>query len=86
MIRRWMPALLLLGVVVSLHGVETRLRGDETESWVQARVQAVGLTDAERAWEQVGFASDLRQALQLAKEHDRPIFFYAMAGDLSGRT
>jgi hypothetical protein len=54
-----------------------------TPEAVQARVRAWQPTPAERRWEQIGWAKDIRDALQLAKGARRPVFLFTHDGRLS---
>jgi hypothetical protein len=46
-------------------------------SWVDPRVDEWQPTKDERKWDQIGWAKDLRQAIKLAKEHNRLVFIHA---------
>jgi hypothetical protein len=54
-----------------------------TPEAVQARVRAWQPTPAERRWEQIGWAKDIRDALQVAKRARRPVFLFTHDGRLS---
>src|SRR5438105_3152972 len=47
---------------------------------IDARVQAWQPVPDERRLDQVGWASDIRSALSLAKEHKRPVFLFTYSG------
>jgi hypothetical protein len=47
---------------------------------VDQRVQAWQPTRAERRLDEIGWAQDIRDALHLAKEHQRPIFLFTYSG------
>lgn len=49
---------------------------------VGQRVRAWQPTPAERRWEQIGWASDIRDALRLAKRANRPVFLFTHDGRL----
>ena len=49
-------------------------------AWVDARVRAWQPTPAEKRWEGIGWARDLRDALRLAREHNRPVFLFTLDG------
>ncbi|HZP80398.1 MAG TPA: hypothetical protein VFB21_02050 [Chthonomonadaceae bacterium] len=52
-------------------------------AWVERRVQQWQPTAKERRWESIGWASDLRSALRLAKEHQRPVFLFTLDGRMN---
>jgi hypothetical protein len=49
----------------------------EDLSWVAKRVAEWQPTKDERRFDQIGWAKDIRQALKLAKEYNRPVFIHA---------
>jgi hypothetical protein len=49
----------------------------ENISWVDKRVEDWQPSKDERKWDQIGWAKDLRQAIKLAKEHNRLVFIHA---------
>ncbi len=51
-------------------------------SEVDARVRAWQPTPAERRWEKIGWAKDIRDALRLAKAANRPVFLFTHDGRL----
>ncbi len=55
--------------------------GDEAA--VERRVREWQPTPAERRWEQIGWARDIRDALRLARMHDRPVFLFTHDGRLA---
>ena len=48
--------------------------------WVEKRVEEWQPTKEERAFDEIGWAKDLREAERLAKEHGRPIFLFTYSG------
>lgn len=85
--RRGLPRVLLLGLLC-LAGLAWSFdpwRPTSGETWVRARVQALGLTPAERRWEEIGWINDLGLALQRSRETRRPIFLLLGAGHIDGR-
>jgi hypothetical protein len=55
---------------------------DRNPSWVEQRVQQWQPTARERQWEKIGWASDIRTAERLAREHGRPVFLFTHDGHL----
>ena len=49
---------------------------------VDRRVEAWQPTARERAFERIGWAKDIRDALRLAKAHGRPVFLFTHDGRL----
>ena len=54
---------------------DTKLR-----STVDQRVNEWWPTSDEKRFDEIGWAGDLRAALRLAREHDRPVFLFTMDG------
>jgi hypothetical protein len=48
--------------------------------WVDQRIQERQLTAAERRFDEIGWATDLREAERLAKKHGRPVFLFSYNG------
>ena len=56
---------------------------DRDAAWVQNRVEELQPTEAERAIDRIGWATDLRSALRLSRESGRPVFLFTMDGRFS---
>src|SRR5438093_10792730 len=54
--------------------------GQKDAGWIEKRVTEWQPTKAERAFEEIGWASSLSEAESLAKKHGRPIFLFAYDG------
>jgi hypothetical protein len=52
---------------------------------IQARVHAIDLTPAERKWEDIGWVTDIPEALRLSQQVGRPVFILTHVGQLDGR-
>lgn len=50
---------------------------------VERRVREWQPTAAERRWEGIGWAKDIRDALRLARTHERPVFLFTHDGRLA---
>jgi hypothetical protein len=50
-------------------------------SWVDGRVEAWQPTRAERAFDEIGWASSLAEAHRLAQAHGRPMFLFTYDGE-----
>ena len=53
---------------------------DQVRSTVDARVAEWWPTAAEKRFDTIGWAADLRTARKLAADHDRPVFLFTMDG------
>ena len=49
-------------------------------SWIEKRVEEWQPSREERAFDEIGWAKNLREAERLAKEHGRPIFLFTYSG------
>ena len=56
--------------------------GDVAE-WVSEKVKAIEPSTAERSFDQIGWLTDLREAINLAGEHDRPVFLFTHDGRIA---
>jgi hypothetical protein len=52
-------------------------------SWVEKRVRDLEPTKAERGFDQIGWFRDLREAVQVSKDRNRPVFVITHNGSLS---
>jgi hypothetical protein len=82
-----MQRLLIVGVLLAVVLVSTRLRAEQptdTEkhlvSHVDARLAEWWLKPAEQRFDQIGWAADVRTARKLAAEANRPLFLFTMDG------
>jgi hypothetical protein len=49
-------------------------------TWVGKRVEAWQPTREERAFDEIGWACDLREAERLARKYERPVFLFTYDG------
>ena len=61
-------------------GGDGRIPDSDVAAWVNKRVEAWQPTADERRFDQIGWVKDVREALRLAKEHDRPVFLFTHDG------
>ena len=54
----------------------------EVKDWVRQRVADWQPTADERRFDSIGWAADIRTALKLAKESDRPVFLFTHDGHM----
>ena len=52
------------------------------DNWVEHRVEQWQPTRAERRIDDIGWARDIRTALKLAKDHQRPVFLFTHTGNI----
>ena len=78
--RQFLPAVaagLLLAPGLSAAGP---IPDDQVRSTVDARVAEWWPTAAEKRFDAIGWAADLRTARKLAADHHRPVFLFTMDG------
>jgi hypothetical protein len=68
---RMLAAMLLLAV------------GAEDLSWVSKRVDEWQPKPSERKFDRIGWLTDIRAGLELAKKHDRPMFLFTHDGRMA---
>ena len=71
-----LSAALALGIPLNAPAAPT---GDVKE-WVDAKVAECAPKPEERRFDQTGWLTDIRSALKLAKEHNRPVFLFTHDG------
>jgi hypothetical protein len=52
-------------------------------AWVESCVQQCQVTAAERRFDDIGWAKNIRDAERLAKKHNRPIFLFTYDGRMA---
>ena len=52
-------------------------------AWVEKRTQELEPAARERRIDEIGWASDIRQAERLAAEHNRPVFLFTHDGHIN---
>jgi len=81
-------AILVATLVVAIHGPlagadEKGLTDHEVAAWVRQRVQDWQPAAADRPFDEIGWAKDIREADRLAREHDRPVFLFTHDGRMA---
>ena len=56
---------------------------ERTPEWVEQRVRQWQPNAAEKRWESIGWAKDIRRALRLAQQHQRPVFLFTLDGRMN---
>ena len=67
--------ILVAAVVLSL--------GAEDLSWVSKRVDEWQPKPSERKFDRIGWLTDIRAGLELAKKHNRPLFLFTHDGRMA---
>ncbi len=52
-------------------------------AWTQERVKRWQPLPEERGFDKIGWAKDIRDALRLAKQHNRPVFLFTHTGRIN---
>jgi hypothetical protein len=75
-------ALILTGSLVNttVSVADKPANDDDARARIDKRVETWQPTMEERRLDEVGWASDIRDALRLAKQHQRPIFLFTYSG------
>jgi hypothetical protein len=61
---------------------EGRVSDKDLAAWVEQRIADWQPTRAERRFDEIAWAKDIREAERLAKEHHRPIFYFTHDGHM----
>jgi hypothetical protein len=76
--------LLVLGLAGTAAWAEEKPVADaDLARWIDKRVEARQPPAADKRFDEIGWAHDIRTALALAKEHDRPIFLFTHDGRIN---
>jgi hypothetical protein len=75
--------LLLLGLFVAAAPAQTPRSDDELAAWLNKRIKAWQPTAEERRFDDIAWAQDIRTALKLGKEHNRPVFLFTHDGHMA---
>src|SRR4051812_25964474 len=83
-----LPGTAALATVMSLAAEKQPARmpapaSGDVKSWVDARVASVQPSAAERRFDEIGWLTDIRAALALAKKNDRPVFLFTPDGRMA---
>jgi hypothetical protein len=82
-VNRLLPATLLAVLAVpAAHAEDRGISDRDVVEWVKKRVRDWQPTADERRFDDVGWVADIRAALKLAKEHDRPVFLFTHKGHI----
>jgi hypothetical protein len=86
--RQFLPGLLAACAVAvfgpaAAGGEKLAIADNEVAAWVDQRVQERQPEGGDRLFDEVGWAKDLRDALRLAREHNRPVFLFTHDGRIN---
>ena len=78
------PLLMILGLASTVAWAEEKPVGDtELARWIDQRVEERQPPAADKRFDEIGWAHDIRTALALAKEHNRPVFLFTHDGQMN---
>ena len=73
-----LSAITMMVLVVATLAAET---GDH--AWVNQRVRELQPRPEEKRFDEIGWAEDIRDAKELAKQHQRPVFLFTHDGRMN---
>ena len=79
--RRHTMARLVVGLMAATMAVAAPANRDP--AWVTQRVEQWQPTAKERRWEGIGWAKNIREAIRLANQNQRPVFLFTHDGRLN---
>ncbi|HKQ39749.1 MAG TPA: hypothetical protein VJ063_16850 [Verrucomicrobiae bacterium] len=59
------------------------LASDVDPAWVEQRVRELQPKASEKRFDEIGWAEDIRDAIQLGKQHQRPVFLFTHDGRMN---
>ena len=76
---------LLSAVALSLVHVDAASPSTSTrdDAWIDQRVQQLQPQAKEKRFDEIGWARDIRAAIKLAGEHQRPVFLFTHDGRMN---
>ena len=72
-----------IGGIGSVSGGDRPRSDDELAAWVAKRIQDWQPTREERRFDEIGWVGNIREALRLGKEHNRPVFLFTHDGHMA---
>jgi hypothetical protein len=80
-----LAASLLAATLLSpfLHAQQPQAKPEDVAAVVAQRVKDWQPRPEERRFDDIGWAASIREALKLAKEHDRPVFLFSHDGRMA---
>ena len=77
------PLLMVLGLAGTAAWAEEKPADADLARWIDKRVEERQPPAADKRFDEIGWAHDIRTALALAKEHDRPVFLFTHDGRIN---
>jgi hypothetical protein len=74
--------LLTVALTSDARADDKRVPDRDVKDWVRRRVADWQPTADERRFDDVAWVADIRTALKLAKDHDRPVFLFTHDGHI----
>ena len=74
--------LLTVALTPDARADDKRVPDRDVKDWVRRRVADWQPTADERRFDDVAWVADIRTALKLAKDHDRPVFLFTHDGHI----
>ena len=69
---------LFLAVIANVFAADS-----EDFAWVEQRIQELQPKPSEKRFDEIGWADDIRDAITLAKKHNRPVFLFTHDGRMN---
>lgn len=77
-------AVLTLGLLAGFSWAgDSPIADKDLAPWLEKRVKEWQPSAEEKRFDEIGWASDIREALRLGKEHNRPIFLFTHDGHMN---
>jgi hypothetical protein len=70
-------------ILATLVAISFAVGDAELVSFTRDRIRAWQPVAEERSFDKIGWAKDIRDALRLAKENDRPVFLFTHTGRIN---
>jgi hypothetical protein len=80
---------IILAIAVTLAGSNAAIKALDPDRasrdfvWIERRVAELQPTAKEKRFDEIGWANNLRSALQLARGHNRPVFLFTHDGRIN---
>jgi hypothetical protein len=68
---------------IALASGRAKIPDGQVVAWTEKRVAEWQPKASERRFDEIGWAKDIRTALRLAQQHQRPVFIFTMDGRIN---
>ena len=82
-LRFFSPFLMVLGLPLTTASAGDKVADADLARWIDRRVKERQPPAADKRFDEIGWAHDIRTALALAKDHDRPVFLFTHDGRIN---